>query len=467
MSMTEGRARLVALLVAAALFMNLLDGTVIATALPAMAHTFGTSVVNMNLGITIYLLALAVFMPVSGWMAERFGARRVFALAIGVFTISSVACAVTHSFGIFIAARVVQAIGAAMMQPVGRLVVLRITPKNKLMNAMAMMVWPALVAPIVGPPVGGYITSYLGWPWIFLLNVPLGISAIAATLLLFPADMRGERRPFDVRGFVLIGAGCFSLLYGLDIVGESGASPWFAAGLIVFGIACSIGAVLYLRTAEHPLFDLASLRIRTFAMSIGGGSIFRLTIGSIPFLLPLMFQLAFGLSAAASGLLLFWLFAGNLAIKPLTTPIVKRFGFRTVLVCNGILTSLSALACAALSPATPMVVIAIVLFVGGALRSLQFTSLSSISFADVPQEKMGGANVLSATMMQISGGLGVALGALVLRASAALDHNANGTPSLTDFRVAFVVVAIVGIIGLIDVVRLPADAGREVSRHAA
>jgi EmrB/QacA subfamily drug resistance transporter len=458
------RARLIALLVAGALFMNLLDGTAITTALPTMGHAFGTSAVNMNLGITAYLLALAVFMPLSGWIADRLGARLVFGSAIAVFIVASVLCAWSRSLPVFVLARVAQAIGAAMMQPVGRLVVLRVTPKHELMGAMAMMVWPALVAPIIGPPIGGYITTYLGWTWIFYLNVPLGIAAIAATAMLFPADSPGQQHPFDVRGFLFVGFGCFSVLYGLDIIGQRTASAALVTGLIGFGITCLIAAVLHLRGTPHPLFDLSSFKIRTFAVSLFGGSISRLAIGSVPFLLPLMFQLAFGMSAAASGLLLFWLFAGNLAMKTVTTPAVRRFGFRNVLLWNGVITVISVVACAALAPQTPFTIIAIVLFLGGASRSMQFTAFSSISFADVPQERMSGANTLSSTLMQLSSGLGVALGALTLRASAAIHKDFAASPSLNDFHLAFIFVAAVAALGIIDVLRLPADAGREVSR---
>ena len=458
------RAEAIRLLVAAALFMNLLDGTVIATALPVMAHAFGTTAVNMNLGITAYLLTLAVFMPTSGWFADRFGPRLVFGCAIALFVVASVVCASVTNFAVFVLARVVQAVGAAMMQPVGRLVVLRITPKNELMNAMSMMVWPALVAPIVGPPLGGYITTYLGWPWIFYLNVPLGIAAIVATILLFPVHGDTERRPFDLRGFAFVGTGCFSVLYGLDIIGQHGVSVPLVIGLIGFGAACLAAAAFHFRTALHPLFDFTTMRIQTFALTIVGGSVSRLAIGSVPFLLPLMFQLAFGLSAAASGLLLVWLFLGNLGIKTITTQLVRRFGFRSVLLWNGVFTAVSIAACAALVPDTPTAAIAVVLFVGGAARSLQFTTFSSLAFADIPQNRMSDANTLSSTVMQLSIGMGVALGALALRASVALDKNGTGTPKLHDFHLAFVFVAVIAALGIIDVLRLPADAGQEVSR---
>jgi hypothetical protein len=291
------------------------------------------------------------------------------------------------------------------------------------------------------------------------------VAAIAATLVLFPPDPAPERRPFDIVGFALIGIGCFSVLYGLDIIGQPAGTPLGIATLIACGTLCFVAATIHLRRSPHPLFDLAAVRIPTFAVSIAGGSLGRLAIGSVPFLLPLMFQLAFGLSAAASGLLLFWLFAGNLATKTITTAAVRHFGFRNVLLWNGVLSALSIAACAALSPHTPVFVIALILFVGGAFRSMQFTSFSSISFADVPQEHISGANTISSMMTQISSGLGVAVGALAVRAGSGIDHTRSSTPSLADFHIAFLFVAAIGALSLIDVIRLPADAGRAISQR--
>jgi EmrB/QacA subfamily drug resistance transporter len=464
---SETRARRIALLVAAAMFMNLLDGTVIATALPSMAHAFGTSAVNLNVGITAYLLAVAVCIPASGWIAERFGARLVFGSAIAIFIAASVVCGFARTLPVFVAARIIQAIGGALMTPVGRLVVLKTTPKHGLMQAMSMMVWPALVAPILGPPVGGYITTYLGWPWIFFLNVPLGIAAIIAALVLFPDDRPEAQQPFDALGFALVGAACFTLMFGLDLIGQPNTSATFIIGLIAAGALLFVLAVRHLLTTPNPLLQLAAFRIPTFSVSMVGGSISRLAIGASPFLLPLMFQIGFGLSAATSGLLVLWLFAGNLGMKSLTTPLLRRFGFRSVLVWNGLLTSISILVCTALMPQTPIPIIVIVLFLGGASRSLQFTAFSSIQFADVPPNQMNGANTLSATMMQLSAGVSVALGALVLRASSYLHGHLGAIPTIADFHLAFILVAAVAALAIIDVIKLPHNAAHAVSRPVA
>jgi EmrB/QacA subfamily drug resistance transporter len=446
--------------------MNLLDGTVIATALPSMAHAFGTSAVNLNIGITAYLLTVAVFIPASGWVAERFGARLVFGSAVGLFITASVVCGVARSLPLFVAARIAQAVGGALMTPVGRLVVLKTTPKHQLMRAMATMVWPALVAPILGPPIGGYITTYLGWPWIFFLNVPLGIAAIIATIVLFPNDRTDARQPFDTLGFVLVGGSCFSLMYGVDLIGQPATSAGLVALLVGAGAVMAVLAVRHLLTSPNTLLNLAPLRIKTFSVTIWGGSISRLALGTAPFLLPLMFQIGFGLSAATSGLLVLWLFAGNLGMKTITTPLVRRFGFRSVLLWNGLLTAISIASCAALTPNTPATVIAAVLFLGGASRSLQFTAFSSISFADVPPAEMNGANTLSSTVTQLSVGTSIALGALVLRVVTYVHGGFGALPTVPDFHLAFVIIAAVAALAVIDVLGLPANAAVAVSRPA-
>jgi EmrB/QacA subfamily drug resistance transporter len=455
------------LLAAAGMFINLLDGTVVATALPAMAHTFGTSPVNLNVGITAYLLTLAVFIPASGWVAERFGARAVYSSAVGIFVLASIACGFTRTLPMFVAARIVQAIGGALMTPVGRLVVLKTTPKHGLMRAMATMVWPALVAPILGPPIGGYITTYLGWPWIFFLNIPLGICAIVATFVLFPNDRPDSMQPFDVRGFVLIAAACLTLMSGLDLIGQRAASPFVVAGLIATGVVLTAVTIRHLVTAPHPLLNLAPLNIQTFSVSMVGGSVFRLAFGTAPFLLPLMFQVGFGLSAATSGLLVLWLFMGNLGMKTLTTRIVRRFGFRGVLFWNGLITAVSIVVCGLLVPQTPVVVMAAVLFVNGAFRSLQFTGLASLSFADVPPPLMNAANTLSSTLMQLTQGMSVALGALILRLSTFVHGRVGQPPNVADFHLTFYIVAVIAALAVLDVLGLPHDAAIAVSRPSS
>ena len=463
--LTARRPLLIALLVAGAFFMENLDGTVIATAVPRMARSFGVSPVDLNIGITAYLLALAVFIPISGWLADRFGARTIFGGAIAIFTGSSIFCGISNGLWEFTAARVLQGLGGAMMVPVGRLVVLRTTAKQDLLRSIAYITWPGLAAPILGPPVGGFITTYTSWRWIFLLNVPLGILGVVVALLLIPGHRESAKKPFDWIGFVLSGAACVSLMYGLDLIGRQ-EIHWLTTGLL---LACSltlgIGAVRHFRRHPNPLIDLSSLRVPTFAVTIWGGSLFRIAIGATPFLLPLMFQIGFGMNAFSSGLLVLAVFAGNLLMKPATTPVLRRLGFRTVLIGNGLLVSATIFACALFSASTPTAIIVVALFAGGLFRSMQFTGLTSLGFADIQQSLMSAASTLSSMVQQMTFGLGVAFGAIALRL-AGLFHSANGS-SLTvgDFRIAFSLAGLVALVAVVDCLGLAPNAGAEVSGH--
>ncbi|MDB5359929.1 MAG: drug resistance transporter, EmrB/QacA subfamily [Rhodospirillales bacterium] len=455
----------VAYLVAGAFFMENLDGTVIATALPQMARSFAIGPVDLNLGMTAYLLTLAVFIPASGWFADRFGARSVFGGAIVGFTAASVLCAMSNGLWEFTAARVLQGIAGAMMVPVGRLIVVRATEKRDLMRAIGIIVWPGLVAPVLGPPLGGFITTYASWRWIFLLNIPLGIVALALALAWIRNDRGPAKKPFDGFGFALSGGACVTLMYGIELLGRQDA-PWDEVGILA-AVAFALGSLAWrhARRHPHPLLDLGALQVPSFAVAIWGGSLFRIAISTAPFLLPLLFQVGFGLDAFHSGLLVLTLFAGNLAMKTATTPVLKRWGFRTTLIGNGLVVVVAAAACAGFTPATPWPVIAAVLFVNGLARSMQFTSLTTLSLAEIPAPQMSAASTLSSMVQQMTMGMGIAFGALCLRLGAAIERNATGTPSVMDFRIAFGLVAVVALAALFDVRRLAPDAGAEVSGH--
>jgi len=458
----------ITLLVAGAFFMENLDGTVITTAVPAIAHSFGVAPLDLNIGVSAYLLALGVFIPISGWVAERFGARRVFAAALALFTLASVLCGLAQGLTEFALLRVLQGIGGAMMVPVGRLVVLKNTPKERLISTIATLTWPALVAPILGPPVGGFITSHATWHWIFFLNLPLGALALVLALYLIPDQRASERRPFDWLGFVLGGAALFSVTWGAELLSRPAAS-WLAAGAFI-GLGALLMAleIRHLRRTAHPLVDLEALKVPTFAVTIFGGSLFRMAIGAVPFLLPLMFQVGFGLSAFHAGLLMIAVFAGNLAMKPGTTAILQRFGFKPVLLTNGVLNVVSLAACALLTPSTPVWVIGIILFFGGMTRSMQFTALNTIAFVDVPQARMATANTLFSTTFQLAMGLGIALGAVAVRLGAWLAPLVGlaQVPAI-EYRLAFVLVALVSLAGLRDALALAADAGAQIAKRKA
>jgi len=459
------RSLMVALLVAGALFMENLDGTIIATGLPKIGQAFHVAAVDVNIGMTAYLLAVAVFIPISGWVADRWGARTVFGSAIVVFTLASVLCGISQNLWEFTLARVLQGIGGAMMVPVGRLMVVRVTPKDQIMMAIAWTIWPALVAPILGPPLGGFIVDHWSWRWIFLLNVPIGIGCLIANWILVK-NTHEERPPvFDFLGFLLVGGTCFSLVYAMELIGREPANWTLGGILFAVSAACAVLSLWHLRRVPNPLFDLEVLRIRTFSAVMWGGSAFRVAIFMAPFLLPLMFQLGFGLNAFQSGSLTLAVFAGNLAMKPVTTPLLRRFGFRTVLLWNGVLTAGTLLWCGLLQPWTPHWLVLIVLFLSGLGRSMQLTSLTTMGYADLPKEKMSTGSAFASTVQQMTVGGGVAFGVLLLRGSAVLHGRHGGAPQVIDFRWAFYVVAALALLSLLDVRTLPHSAGAAVSGH--
>ncbi len=455
----------VAILVAAAFFMENLDGTVIATAIPQISRSFHTSPVGLNVGITAYLLSLAMFIPISGWVADRVGARTVFGAAIAVFTVSSVLCGFCSALPEFIVARILQGVGGAMMVPVGRLVVFRSTAKRDLVRAIAYVTWPGLVAPIIGPPLGGFITTYWSWRWIFFLNVPLGVAAILFTIKIIPNLKEEDAKPFDWIGFLSSGTSCVLLMYGLDLIGRPGASWTLCFALIATSLVLGAIAVRHFMRSPHPLISLKALSVRTFAITIWGASLFRIAIGATPFLLPLMFQIGFGLSPFKSGSIILAVFAGNLAMKPATTPVLKWFGFRTTLLVNGVIAAICLLACCTLTPTTPFWIIGIVLFLGGLSRSMQFTSLNAVGFADIAPEHMSGASTLASTVQQVTFAMGVAFGAISLRFASFLRGRSPTQLDDVDFRIAFALVGLIALLSIYDCFGLSESAGVEVSRH--
>jgi EmrB/QacA subfamily drug resistance transporter len=452
------QSAVIALLVAGAFFMEQLDGTVIATALPQMAQSFGVAPVDLNIGISAYLLTVAVFIPASGWVTDRFGAQTIFASAIVTFTVASVLCAASTTLWAFTAARVLQGVGGAMMVPVGRLIVLRNTEKQHFVRMIAYLTWPALTAPIVGPPLGGLITTYRSWPWIFLLNVPLGIAGLALALILIPNSRSEGNGSFDWTGFALTGFASFSLMYSLEAIGRTPINWYVTAPLIGAGAAAGIYAVRHALRAAHPLLDLSAFRVSSYAVTVSGGIPFRAAISAVPFLLPLMFQLGFGLSPLDSGLLVLAVFAGNLGMKPATNIVLGRLGFRHTLIWNGSIAIATIFTCGLLTAATPLAITVAVLFVNGLTRSMQFTTINALSFCDLDQTRMSGANTLFSMIQQIGNALGVA-GAAVLLRTAALSHPDDTLVTMTDFHIAFWAIALVGAMGVWHFRTLAPDVG--------
>ncbi|AGE94176.1 MFS transporter [Citrobacter farmeri] len=453
-----------ALLVAGAFFMEFIDGTVIATALPDMAKSFGVQAVDLNIGISAYLITLAVLIPASGWIADRFGARKIFTLALAIFTLASVLCGLSTTLESFLAMRILQGVGGALMVPVGRLAVLRTTPKHQLITAIATLTWPALVAPIIGPPLGGFITSYASWRWIFFINVPLGLLAIALALRFIPNIRDDERRPFDLPGFVATAIAMVSLVYAMELLGAQHPESGLTIALLALGVGTFAFCLRHFQRVEHPMIRLDAMQVPTFRVTMYGGSLFRASISAVPFLLPLMFQVGFGMNAFQAGSLVLAVFVGNLTIKPATTPLIRWLGFKKLLLINGALNVLSLLACALITPDTPVWLILLVLYLGGVFRSIQFTGISTLAFSDVPSAQMSYANTLFSTATQLAVGLGISLGAIGIRIGANVSEwlGMSTIPGIS-FRLAFVAIALVCLIGMVDTLRLTKNAGSAVS----
>jgi EmrB/QacA subfamily drug resistance transporter len=449
------------LIIASALFMENMDQTIIATSLPAIAADLGTSPIVLKLAFTTYLLSLTVFIPISGWLADRFGARHVFRLAIAIFTLGSVACGLSSSLGELVAARALQGLGGAMMVPVGRIILLRAIPKAELVDALAWLTIPALLGPLLGPPVGGFITDSFGWRWIFWMNVPFGIAAILLATWLMPETGVDHVPPLDVRGFLLSGLGLSSLIFGLTVLGRD-LLPAYAPPLLMgFGLVMLVLYYLHARRIAAPILDFRLLRIPTFRAGVLGGSLFRIGVGAVPFLLPLMFQLGYGLSAFESGMITCAAAAGAISMKFGAARLIRRFGFRRLLLVNGALAAVSIAVMGLLTGTTPYLLMVALLFIGGFLRSLQFTAMNAMSYSDVDNDGMSYATTFYTVSQQISLSAGVVLGAFVLEAAQWWRSEASLQPA--DFTIAFFVVAVASLTALFNFRSLAADAGASVS----
>jgi EmrB/QacA subfamily drug resistance transporter len=399
--------------VAAALFMEQLDSTIVNTAVPAMAESLHVTPLSLKAVVTSYILSLAVCIPVSGWMADRFGTRRVFGSAVAVFMFSSILCGLAQNAPMLVAARILQGIGAAMMMPVGRLAIIRTFPKSELLMAMNFVIIPALIGPLLGPTVGGLIVHWLSWRYIFFVNVPVGLVALLLAHRHMP-DYRGEgTRPLDIIGLVLFGSGTALISWLLEVFGEHHLDVTSAAVLLLLSLSLLAAYFWHARQTSHPLLRLALFRVRTFRVSVIGGFVTRLGVGGLPFLLPLLYQLGLGLPAWQSGLLMMPSAAAAMGMKFISARVLAHYGYRQVLIVNTVMIGVVVGLFSLVIPATPIMQIVLLSLAFGFFNSLQFTSMNSMAFADIDTPDSSMASTISSSLQQMSMSFGLACGSLI------------------------------------------------------
>ena len=445
------------LIVGCSQFMHQFDGVVIATALPTMARSMNEDPLRLNLAITSYLLALAVFVPISGWLADRFGAKRVYLTAIAVFTASSLMCGLSQSLAALVVSRVVQGIGGAMMIPVGQTIVAKTAPRTDLVKAMSYVSIPAALAPLFGPSVGGFIVTYFDWRWIFFINLPIGVLGLAMVWSKIPDLPPEPRAPLDVRGSILLSAAVIGLVFGFESMGRGLLPAEVVAAVIVGGAICGVLYVLHARRIDNAVVDLSLLRVPTFRFAIAGGALFYVGTTAVVFLLSLMLQLGFGFSAFAAGATTLAGAIGSFSSRFLIRPTLRLFGFRVSLLINGAVTGAYLVICGFFRPSTPFSLILVLLFIGGVARSNQFTAIQSLAYADVPRSRMSGATSFAAMSQQLAQSFGVGLAALVIHLG--LVWRGDASPTAADIGPGFFALAVVSIASLFVFFRLPPQAG--------
>ena len=456
-------SKTVPLIIAVALLMENIDASVLATALPDIARDFATDPIHLKLVLTSYLLALAVFIPASGWVADRYGARTVFRWAIAVFTLGSVACGLSQGLGQLVAARVLQGIGGSMMMPVGRLILLRAVPRDGVVEALAWLTVPALIGPVIGPPLGGYLATYWDWRWIFWINVPLAVLGVGLVSVLIPNVRAEEGRPFDARGFLLIGPGLAAFLTGVTLAGLGLTSAPVILALSAAGLMLILAYIRHSGRVAEPILDLSLLRLPSFRIAAIAGTLFRVSAGALPFLLPLMFQLGFGMTAFAAGLLTFISGVGAMLMKFAAQPLLRRFGFRRVLVGNAVVAAVLMAGPGFFTATTSAALMLVVLFVGGFSRSLQFTSINAIAYAEVSSPRLSQATTFVGVLQQLSGSVGITLAAMVLEATGTL--RATSSTDIGNFPVVFAVITALALASALVFSRLPRAAGSDLVRR--
>jgi len=457
--------RLLPWLVAVAFFMQALDTTILNTAVPAIAHALDVAPLSMKAVAASYTLALAVFIPISGWMADRFGTRRVFAAAIGFFALGSLLCGLSNNIHLLVVCRVIQGIGGAMMVPVGRLTMVRTFPKSELIRAMSFVAIPGLIGPMLGPVAGGVLIKYFHWSVIFFLNVPIGLLGLYLVYRYLPDFREPKTHRLDITGLILFGAGIALLSYVLEVFGEHALSDREIVGLLVISLALLAGYGFHSMRMKYPLLRLSLFRTRTFFASVAGSFVTRLGVGGIPFLFPLLYQVGLGFTPVQSGLLMMPQAIAAISLKPVTTRILNTFGYRTVLVVNTVLLGATILSFATIGAATPVWLIVAQVFCFGLFSSMQYTSMNTLVYADVTSEESSGASTIASTVQQLSISFGVAFASLVT-ALFIPDRFTSAAPQmLHGIHLAFLVLGAMTVVSATVFGRLRADDGAAVSQH--
>jgi EmrB/QacA subfamily drug resistance transporter len=457
------RTLLIPLIVACALFMENMDATVIATSLPALARDLGQDPLTLKLAMTSYVVGLGVFIPISGWVADRFGARTVFRAAMAVFLTGSLMCAVSGSLLAFVSARFLQGIGGAMMVPVGRIVIFRSVQRQDLVKAISALTIPSQLGPVIGPPLGGFITTYFHWRWIFVINVPISILGMYLASRFFENWRADDIKPLDLKGFVLSALGSTLMMLGLSLIDGELLSPQLALCMCAIGALTFYAYLRHARSEPFPLLDLRFLQIPTFRTSVLGGALFRIGLGAVPFLLPMALQVGFGMSAFQSGAITCASAFGAIFMKTIGTAILRRFGFRAVLSWNAVLSGLALASYGLFTPDTPYLVMMGVVLLGGFFPSMQFTCLNVIAYADLESDDVSRATSLASVVQQLALGLGVTIGGLTVVLSNRLQGHAAIVAA--DFWPAFVVIGLFAIASVPATLRLPRDAGALLTGH--
>jgi EmrB/QacA subfamily drug resistance transporter len=456
--------RLLPWLVAVAFFMESLDTTILNTAVPAISEALKVTPLSMKAVLASYTLSLAVFIPISGWMADRFGTRRVFASAIGLFTLGSFLCGISNNIHLLVACRILQGCGGAMMVPVGRLTLVRTFAKSELIQAMSFVAIPALVGPMLGPIAGGLIVGYLHWRFIFFVNIPIGLIGLLMVYLHLPDYREENTKPLDIVGLILFGSGVALLSYVLEIFGEHTLGTGQILGLLAVSLSLIGGYLFHASEIAYPLLRLSLFRIRTFSAAVSGGFFTRLGIGGVPFLLPLLYQVGLGFTPIQSGLLIMPQALASMTTKFLLPKILNRLGYRGVLVSNTVILGLLLLFFATIGPHTPVWVIVIQAFCYGAFTSLQYTSMNTLVYADVTEEETSSASSIASTMQQMSISFGVATAGLATALFVPRDHS-NPLEMIHGVHEALVLLGVFTILSTVIFSKLKSGDGQNVSQQ--